>query len=191
MRITLINNGTKEPEKLYALLKDHEVTTLTLEDSLQALSIPAELIVLSGSSRFPIAYHPHEVSAEIELIRTTATPLIGICYGAELLAVAHGGTLRDMGEKTKGIVTVNVVADPDLFSGRSSFDAYEAHRWSIDTVPEALVTLAKSDTGPEVLMRRDGLQYGLQFHPEKFCDQTFGDEIFNSLLARLSSTERA
>lgn len=188
MRVTLINNGTKEPEKLYDLLCGHDVTSLTLEDALRALDIPADLIVLSGSSRFPIAYHPHEVSAEIELIQKTDTPIIGICYGAELLAVAYGGTLRDMGEKTHGVMSIAATADPELFSGRTSFDAYEAHRWTIDTLPEELVVLAQSETGPEVIRHQTKMQYGFQFHPEKFCDETFGDEVFTTLLARLSSS---
>ena len=192
MRVAIINNGTKEPEKLRTLLASHEITEFQLEEAADALSAPFDLIVLSGSSRFPIAYNLDAVTEELELIRKTGTPLLGICFGAELLAVAYGSTLIDTGHKATGIYNIDVTTADPLFEGRSSFDAYEAHRWSIGALPEELEELAHSPLGPEVIRHKTKPQYGFQFHPEKMCDETYGDELFRSFLTQVglpSSTE--
>lgn len=186
MRIALVNNGTKDPEKLYELLAGHTVDTYPSEQADQVSRIAYDLIVLSGSSRYPIMYHLDDLAAEIELIRSAEGPLIGICYGAELLAVAYGGTLRDSGRKEKGIYTITSTSDDPIFGGKSAFDVYEAHRWTIDRVPDELEVLASSPTGPEVIRHRTRPHYGFQFHPEKMRDLTYGDELFRSVLSRIT-----
>lgn len=195
MKVALINNGTNEPEKLLALLAGHEVTEYPLEQASDALCAAFDLVILSGSSRLPIAYNLDVLAPELKLIRECTSPLLGICFGAELLAVAYGGTLRDTEHKEKGIYTITALSNDPLFQGRDSFDAYEAHRWVIDTIPTELELLASSDMGPEIVRHRTKPQYGFQFHPEKMCDETYGDELFRSFLERVGtnspSTERA
>lgn len=186
MRVALINNGTKEPEALLTFLAGHSITEYALEHAREALSGPHDLVVLSGSSRFPIAYNLDAVASELELVRETSTPLLGICFGAELLAVAYGGTLKDLGHKEKGIYSIAPTSvDPALFEGRTTFEVYEAHRWSIGALPEELEALATSSSGAEIIRHRTKPQYGFQFHPEKMCDETYGDELFRSFIARI------
>lgn len=188
MHIALVNNGTKEPEKLRTLLSGHHIEEFSLENAADALRGTHDLVVLSGSSRFPIAYNLEALAPEFRLIRECTSPLLGICFGAELLAVAYGGTLRDTEHKEKGIYTITALKDDPLFLGVTSFDAYEAHRWVIDTIPEEMELLAESPMGPEVIRHRTKPQYGFQFHPEKMCDETYGDELFRSFLARVCPT---
>ncbi|MDB5245491.1 MAG: synthase, small subunit [Parcubacteria group bacterium] len=187
MNIALINNGTKEPGKLLSLLAGHDIKMFTLERANEALAGTYDLVVLSGSSRFPIAYNLETLAPELKLIRECITPLLGICFGAELLAVAYGGTLRDAGPKEKGVYEIFAEVNDPLFMGRSAFEAYEAHRWTIDSLPDELEILAFSAMGPEIIRHRTKPQYGFQFHPEKMCDETFGDELFRSLLKEIGT----
>jgi len=185
MRVALINNGTLAPERLRMLLSGNEVIEFPLEDAGAVRGENYDLIVLSGSSRFPIAYNLEILSEELSLIQTATIPLLGICFGAELLAVAHGGTLKDSGHKTKGVTTIRALSDDPLFGGQQSFEVFEAHRWAIDTVPDSLEILAYSDMGPEIIRHRSKPHYGFQFHPEKMCDETYGDELFRSFLTQV------
>lgn len=186
MRIAIVNNGTKEPEKLLALTADHEVATYGFERAGDVLRGNYDVVLLSGSSHMSVMNNLDRLSPELDLIRSCTAPLLGVCFGAELLAVAYGGSLRDTGHKEKGIFTVSILVDDPLFQGRTSFEAYEAHRWVVDTVPQELEVLASSDMGPEILRHRTKPQYGFQFHPEKMCDETYGDELFRSLLSRIA-----
>lgn len=185
MNVALINNGTKEPEKLLALLANDTVDQYPLERASEALCGTYDLVILSGSSRFPILYNLEVLQPELKLIRECTSPLLGICFGAELLAVAYGGTLRDTEHKQKGIYEITAVSKDPLFLARETFEVYEAHRWVIDTVPAQLELLASSQMGPEIIRHRTKPQYGFQFHPEKMCDETYGDELFASLLKQL------
>ncbi|MEK7063402.1 MAG: gamma-glutamyl-gamma-aminobutyrate hydrolase family protein, partial [Patescibacteria group bacterium] len=144
-----------------------------------------DLIVLSGSSGFPVALdNSNALAAEIELIRSSTVPLIGICYGCELIAHAFGGTLADHGEgsREQDLVSIKVTKDDSIFGGRSEFEAYDAHRWVIADVPAEFEVLARSAHGPEVIRHKDRPLWGFQFHPEKMVDESYGDEVFNSLL---------
>ena len=189
MRVALVNNGTKEPSKVRDLLSGHEVIEFSIEEADEVLGGAFDLIVLSGSSRFPIVYNLEQLRGELRLITESTAPLLGICFGAELLAVAYGGTLVDMGHKVKGIYTIEAGTD-SLFKGRTSFDVYEAHRWSIGAVPESLHVLAHSERGPEIIRHTQKPQYGFQFHPEKMCDETYGDELFSAFLAEVGCVHR-
>ncbi|HEX8591455.1 MAG TPA: gamma-glutamyl-gamma-aminobutyrate hydrolase family protein [Candidatus Paceibacterota bacterium] len=185
MRVAFINNGTKNRKLFDQLLSGSVITEFPSERALDALQEPHDLIILSGSSRYPIVYHLDLLKGELELIRRASVPLLGICYGAELLAVAYGGKLLDKGHKQTGIYTIAPESRDPLFLGRESFDVYEAHRWVIETLPEEIEVLARSPAGPEVIRHKTRPQYGFQFHPEKMCDQTYGDELFRTLLGRL------
>lgn len=189
MRVLLVNNGTKEPEKLLTLLSGYDVQVV-IPDDLRTVTVSNyDLVVLSGSSKFPITDNEWFLLPEIDLIKTTTTPIIGICYGCELIARAFGGSLVDHGEESKecDLVHIKVVADDPIFSGRKEFEAYDAHRWMIASLPPELRVIARSKHGPEVIRHTDRLIWGFQFHPEKMVDESYGDEIFNTVLASLRS----
>ncbi len=185
MKVALVNNGSHAPEKLLALLKGHEVVVY---DTAHLHEVgDADLIVLSGSSKFPITENEWLLLPEIDLIKTTTTPIIGICYGCELIARAFGGSLADHGEESKerDLVRVEVVADDPMFAGRTEFEAYDAHRWVIASLPPEVRVLARSEHGPEVIRHTERLIWGFQFHPEKMVDESYADEIFTSLVCAL------
>lgn len=187
MKVALVNNGIKEPERLLSLLSQHEVQVIASSKIREIDAKFFDLIVLSGSSRFPITENEWLLLPEIDLIKTTTTPIIGICYGCELIARAFGGSLIDHGEESKerDLVRVEVVAEDPMFGGRTEFEAYDAHRWTIASLPPELRVLARSEHGPEVIRHTERLIWGFQFHPEKMVDQSYADEIFTSLVCAL------
>ena len=188
MRVALVNNGTKEPERLLLLLASHSVQVFNPSKVRELDQKDFDLIVLSGSSRFPITENEWLLLPEIDLIKTTTTPIIGICYGCELIARAFGGSLVDHGEESKerDLVRVEVVADDPIFTGRTEFEAYDAHRWVIASLPPELRVLARSSHGPEVIRHTERLIWGFQFHPEKIVDESYADEIFKTLVSELA-----
>lgn len=182
MRIALVENGTKEARKLLELLAGNDVSRFALEDASRALESSFDLIVLSGSSRFPVAYNLESLTSELTLIRNSTVPVLGICFGCELITMAFGGTLKDLGVKEHGIRTICATRDSDFLNAGSCVEVYEGHRWSIDSVPAELEVLAESTTGPEIIRHCSRPITGFQFHPEKMVNETFGDELFKSLI---------
>lgn len=92
-------------------------------------------------------------------------PLLGICYGAELLALVSGGTIRRMASPAKGPESVTVMRENPLCSG--DVDVYESHAYEISSLPQPLSRLASSASCRTEIIRYGDLHvYGTQFHPE-------------------------
>lgn len=94
-------------------------------------------------------------------------PLLGICYGAEIIALALGGSIRRMPSHVHGQIDVST-RDSPLTSGKSSISVYESHGYCVARLPAGFVPLASSKyCQHEIFAHESKRIYGTQFHPEK------------------------
>ena len=188
MNILLIDNGTTLLKKLQDLIPGSEVTqkwnNVVFENDKDF-----DLIVLSGGSAFPVFGNDAQCANERELIKNFSGPIIGICFGAELIANTFGGQLVELPEKVKGLREISVIKDDPIFSGNKSLEVYESHGWAIKSLPEDFEILATSKNGIEVFKSKLKPIYGFQFHPENMTDVGGGDEVFLNAINRLVKTK--
>lgn len=172
MRILLVDNGSNLLPKLQKLIPDKEVTVTS--DGIESIN-EYDLIVLSGG--------PHNVSEdfnkEIDAIKS-GKPIIGICFGCELIASTFGGEIKELPEEQKGIYEITL--EDAKLGGPKKIKVYEGHKKFISKVPKEFEVLAKSEKGPEIIKHKNLPIYGLQFYPENLVDETDGDELFLNLL---------
>ncbi len=192
MKIAIVNNGIHFPEKIAAMVCDYTYTVFNRKDISALNHEDFDLIILSGSSQLPVKYSQEILEPEMELIRTSTTPVLGICYGCELMAVAFGGQLTDAGadSKKRSPISIHTTQESALFLEKKHFLVYDAHRWIIERVPKEFDILATSDHGPEIIKHKTRPLYGFQFHPEKMHEQTDGYILFHNLLKTLSTDSR-
>jgi len=96
------------------------------------------------------------------------TPILGICYGAEIMALTFGGSINKMNSHIHGIVSVTVSKPSYLMPDRKSVNVYESHIYSISKLPEGFDTLASSQyCKHEIFSHSKKKIFGTQFHPEK------------------------
>jgi GMP synthase (glutamine-hydrolysing) len=98
-------------------------------------------------------------------------PLLGICYGHQLIAHALGGEVdyRQQGREIgthKVIRCVDSAKDPLMSQLPTEFDAHLVHSQSVIRLPETAVKLASSAEEPHQSYRVGETTWGVQFHPE-------------------------
>lgn len=187
MNVLLIDNGTTLLTKLKELIPGNEVVQCWNNFTPEAVE-KADLIILSGSSQMPLVGNEEKFSAELSLIAQTRKPIIGICFGSELITIAFGGTLKQLPAAHKGVRSVELL-DPDVGIGKKEIQVYENHRWSIDTLPEHFTVIARSADGPEIIRHTSLPIWGMQIHPENHTNVTEGDEIFFHILKEIGATD--
>jgi GMP synthase (glutamine-hydrolysing) len=114
-------------------------------------------------------------------------PVLGICYGHQLLAHALGGEVAHHPDGVEiGTVEVERQAasadDPLLGSLPERFDAQSVHWQSVRRLPEGAVPLARSAHEAHHAFRVGPSAWGVQFHPE------FSDEALRAYLDGLGPT---
>ena len=106
--------------------------------------------------------------------------LLGICYGAEILALTLGGTIRKTNSLQKGDETINVFKENPI--SKDSLTVFESHGFEISKLPKTLVSLAESENCKYEIIMFDGKPiFGTQFHPEMSQDGHSLIEKFCSL----------
>ena len=106
--------------------------------------------------------------------------LLGICYGAEIMALALGGTIARSQHPQTGSQTVTVCVANPLCEGTQQ--VFESHAFEISTLPDGLVPLAASEGCKYEMVRYGQLPiFGTQFHPEMSDDGRCMVERFCSL----------
>lgn len=129
--------------------------------------------VITGSSSM-VTEHHHWSEKTAEWLRDAIKqdfPILGICYGHQLLAYAFGG---EVGKNPNGCEFGTVDIDfnenaihDQLFRGLpQSIKVHVCHQQSVLKLPDNAVLLASSDKDPYQAIRIGDHVWGVQFHPE-------------------------
>ncbi len=134
---------------------------ITVAD-LQKLSPQA--LIFSGS---PFSCY-QKGAPKIDLrIYKLGLPILGICYGQQLMAHQLGGKVSNHSSKQFGRETLETKSSP-LFSGLSKSQiVWFSHGDQVDKVPAGFKIIARTKNAPVAAMQNQQARfYGIQFHPE-------------------------
>jgi GMP synthase (glutamine-hydrolysing) len=144
-----------------------------------ALPDPSRLsaAVVTGSSAMVSAREPwsERTAAWLREVALAGVPVLGICYGHQLLAHALGGRVAP-NPRGREIGTVDVEllaaarADPLLSGLPVRFPAQATHVESVLELPAGATLLASSCGDPHQAFRVGAHAWGVQFHPEFDAD---------------------
>ena len=105
--------------------------------------------------------------------------LLGICYGAEILAVTLGGTIKKSEKQVKGEEIVVIENENEICSGKITVT--ESHRYEISQLGTELHNIGSSKSCKYEIVKHNNLNiFGTQFHPEMSND---GQSIIQSFLS--------
>ncbi len=97
-------------------------------------------------------------------------PILGICYGAQLMAHINGGTVEPADSREYGrAILSSVTDDPLLHDIEAGSQVWMSHGDTITALPDNFSIIASTDKVPVAAYHIDGEEvWGVQFHPEVF-----------------------
>ncbi|MBI5213505.1 MAG: gamma-glutamyl-gamma-aminobutyrate hydrolase family protein [Nitrospirae bacterium] len=157
------------------------------------------LLIPGGNDLLP-EYYGEEISAPLETLKFVKKersdfelallkevikrnkPILGICYGMQLINVALGGTLyQDIGAQIKGALdhktgrhAVQISRSLSFIPQSSAHTVNSTHHQAVKALADGLEAFALSDDGiVEGIYKKDyNFLIGVQWHPERiFCDK--------------------
>lgn len=95
--------------------------------------------------------------------------LLGICYGAEILALTLGGTIRKLTFPQKGNEKISIQRENPISS--DTLQVFESHGFEISKLPSVLLAIGESKNCKFEIIQYDKKPiFGTQFHPEMSVD---------------------
>ena len=137
-------------------------------------------IIFTGGPNSAYLEESPKITKEIFEI---GVPILGICYGVQLMAHLLGGNVRrgNNSEKEYGKTSITYNSS-NIFEGISTNTVWMSHTDLIDVLPEGFEVSAYTEDCPVAAMHHPEKKlYGVQFHPEvEHCLE--GDKVLRNFL---------
>ncbi len=160
--------------KVYSLILPYDVSF----DELMALQ-PKGIILSGGPAS---VYEPGAPRCDPRLFEGRI-PVLGICYGMQLMAHVLGGQTSAAGHREYGRTRLFIDDRGDLFTGlEPKLMGWMSHGDSVVALPAGFTALARTDHNPVAAMgNRQLRQFGVQFHPE-VTHTPWGAQVLDNFL---------
>lgn len=186
MKLLIVQTGAAAPEVLARYgdfpewfrrglgLRAEQIVTVRVDagERLPAADAVAGAVITGSAAMVPERLDWSErTAAWLRDAVGVGLPVLGVCYGHQLLAHALGGRV-DYHASGREIGTVDIerlaASDDDalLAAAPARFVAHASHQQSVLELPDGAVVLARSAHDPHHAVRYAPRVWGLQFHPE-------------------------
>lgn len=136
--------------------------------------------VLSGG---PASVYEDGAPCLPAFVLASKLPVLGICYGMQLLAHSLGGRVAPAAHREYGHAVINVSdSDSPLLRGLpTSMPVWMSHGDHVVELPQGFRSIAQSESSPVAVMADSAGHLGIQFHPE-VVHTPQGDQLIQNFL---------
>ena len=146
-------------------------------------------VVLSGS---PLMMTEGRTQSKFEgesrAIRDSSVPILGVCFGHQLMAHAFGAQVLKDSKHVFEMVKTRVLAEDPLFDGMpKSLMLLESRYEVVKSLPAGFTLIARSATSDIAAMKHPSRAlYGVQFHPERYTiEHPEGNRVLGNFVSLL------
>ena len=164
-QITVLDTGGQ-----YTHLIARRIRELGVYADVQPSNIPAPTlaasrgVIISGGPAS--VYEPGSPNIDPSLLRS-GLPVLGICYGHQLIAHHLGGAVQKGDRGEYGLARLTVSSLDPLWKAVDSSQIWMSHRDSVSAIPPGFRVIGSSETSGVAAMSDPTRHlFGLQFHPE-------------------------
>lgn len=113
-------------------------------------------------------------------------PILGICYGCQLIGHLLGGEVLPADKREYGKATINVDTKTPLFDNiKEQSVCWMSHTYYVSKVPKEFEIIATTSTcKTATICNKEKKIYGVQFHPEVVHTE-YGNDIINNFLVNI------
>lgn len=167
-RVVVVDFGAQYAQLIARRVREARVFSEIVPREITAAQIRAREpvgIILSGGPSSVYAQDAYALDPEIFDL---GIPMLGICYGHQVMAQALGGTVVATGTSEFGPASLTVIGDSLLLSGHpEGCTVWMSHNDAVSDAPAGFTVTASTPEATVAAMEDEGRRfYGVQFHPE-------------------------
>jgi GMP synthase (glutamine-hydrolysing) len=122
-------------------------------------------IILSGGPKSTSEADAPDL--DFEALKAFNVPVLGVCYGMQLLNIKFGGSVEASNRREYGPASLFPTELTGLYASISeSSQVWMSHSDTVKVLPEGAKVIAKNQHGTPVSLQWNELFFGIQFHPE-------------------------
>ena len=189
-RVLVVDFGAQYAQLIARRVRDAHVFSEIVSRDITATEILAKApigIILSGGPASVYAEDAYLLDPEILQL---GIPVLGICYGHQVIAHTLGGEVARTGRAEFGKTDLSVRRPAVLFRGLPDRQTvWMSHRDAVSAAPPGFRVTASTDDSPVAAMEdTDRRLCGVQFHPE-VIHTPFGQEVLTRFLTVVCGAE--
>ena len=184
--VVILDFGSQYTQLIGRRIRENKVFSRIIPYNTSAADIKAMApkgIVLSGG---PSSVYGKKVPMPDKNIFKLGVPLLGICYGMQVIAQALGGKVRHINEREYGKTELFIDSTRDLFMHLpGNITCWMSHQDQVIKLPAGFKSVAHTLSSPVAAIANINRKiYGVQFHPE-VTHTAKGDKILANFLFRV------
>lgn len=189
-KILIFDNGSQYTHLIKRNCRDldfdAEIINAKADESALEKINEYDKIIISGGPSSVYLDKPTLCNRLVELIKEgkIKKPLLGICYGQQLIAHVFGAKVANGKSAEYGMSKIKIIKKDALLFKEvpAQITAWVSHFDEVKEIPRGFVVTAKSDTCEiEGLENKEMKIYSVQFHPEVWHTE-FGEKIIKNFL---------
>jgi len=188
----VVDFGAQYAQLIARRIRESQVYSMVVRSSISAAEVAAigpRAIVLSGG---PASVHAEGAVLLDPAIYELGIPILGICYGSQLIAQQLGGVVSRGGRGEYGRTEMRLTASSSLVGLREgdTTSVWMSHFDAVQQLPPGFVGTASTADAPYAVIENPVRKvWGVQFHPE-VVHTPCGKHVLETFLHDLAGIDR-